>query len=125
MKKLTKPKFINAGCWPVYIGYSNTEKSWKHLMKHLNVIEKPEFCPGHGNCTTFENSNGDMTIVISIHYDKMKKSPKHALHEALAHECSHAVDAIIDYIHDNEPSTEMRAYMLGWLVREGAKAFKL
>lgn len=125
MKKLTKVKFIDAGCWPVYIGYSNTEKSWKHLMKHLNVVEPPAFT-ACAQCSVFQNnSTGDVTIVISLQHKKFRKVAKFVAYEALAHEASHACDAIIDHIRDNEPSTEQKAYIIGWLVREGAKAFKL
>ena len=91
MRKLKKAKFINPGIYPVYIGYVNTEKAWKRLMKHLKIPNPPEFAE-YGRCDQFESDSGGL-----------------------------AMDHIKEFKRDGECS----AYTIDWLVREGAKAFKL
>ena len=122
MRKLKKAKFINPGIYPVYVGYVNTEKAWKSLMKHMNIKDYTEF-PSCGNCTTFESSSGGLTIVISCNHKAFKK--KRDIYSMLAHEAKHAHDAIMDHIKEFKRDGECSAYTVDWLVREGAKAFKL
>ncbi len=124
MKKLKRAKFIETGCWPVYVGFCDTPKAWKRLMKHLNCSDYTEFA-ACGNCSSFENSDGDLTIIISLNYDRLHKVDRIHKYETLAHEASHACDVIVEHIGDKEASTEMRAYIIGWLVREGARVLKL
>jgi hypothetical protein len=124
MRKLKKAKFINPSIYPVYIGYVNTEKAWKRLMKHLKIFNPPEFAEC-GNCTTFESSSGGLTIVISCNHKALKHEPKRTAYSMLAHEAKHAHDAIMDHIKEFKRDGECSAYTIDWLVREGAKAFKL
>jgi hypothetical protein len=122
MRKLKRAKFINPGIYPVYVGYVNTEKAWKNLMKHMNIKGYPEFA-SCGNCTSFESSSGGLTIVISCNHKAFKK--KIDIYSTLAHEAKHAHDAIMDHIKEFKRDGECSAYTIDWLVREGAKAFKL
>ena len=124
MRKLKKAKFINPGIYPVYVGYVNTEKAWKRLMKHMSIKEPTEF-PPYGNCTSFESNTGGLTIVISLNYKAFKREPKRTAYQLLAHEAKHAHDAIMDHIKEFKRDGECSAYTIDWLVREGAKAFKL
>lgn len=122
MRKLKRAKFINPGPFPVYIGYVNTEKAWKRLMKYMNIKGYPEFA-SCGNCTSFESSSGGLTLVISCNHKAFKK--KRDIYSVLAHEAKHAHDAIMDHIKEFKRDGECSAYTIDWLVREGAKAFKL
>lgn len=122
MRKLKKAKFINPGIYPVYIGYCNSKRSWLQLMKHMNIKDYTEF-PSCGNCTTFESTSGDLTIVISCNHKAFKN--KRDIYSMLAHEAKHAHDAIMDHIKEFKRDGECSAYTIDWLVREGAKAFKL
>lgn len=122
MHKLKKAKFINPGIFPVFIGYCNTEKAWNKLMKRMAIKDPPEFAE-HGNCTTFESNSGGLTLVISCNHKAFKK--KRDIYSMLAHEAKHAHDAIMDHIKEFKRDGEVSAYTIDWLVREGAKAFKL
>lgn len=122
MRKLKRAKFINPGIYPVYIGFCNTEKAWTRLMKHMNIKDYTEF-PSCGNCTTFESNSGGLVIVISCNHKAFKK--KIDIYSMLAHEAKHAHDAIMDHIKEFKRDGECSAYTIDWIVREGAKAFKL
>ena len=124
MRKLNKVKFINPGIFPVYVGFCNTEKAWKRLMKHLNVTDHTDFA-AQGNCSTFESNTGGLTVVISLNHKAFKREPKRSVYSMLAHEAKHAHDAIMDHIKEFKRDGECSAYTIDWLVREGAKAFKL
>lgn len=124
MRKLKKAKFINPGIYPVYIGYVNTEKAWKRLMKHLKIPNPPEFAE-YGRCDQFESDSGGLAIVISCNHKAFKHEPKRSAYSMLAHEAKHAHDAIMDHIKEFKRDGECSAYTIDWLVREGAKAFKL
>lgn len=124
MRKLNKVKFINPGIFPVYLGFCNTKKAWKRLMKHLNVTEHPDFA-AHGNCTSFDSATGGLIVVISLNHKAFKREPKRTAYELLAHEAKHAHDAIMDHIKEFKRDGECSAYTIDWLVREGAKAFKI
>lgn len=124
MRKLNKAHFINAGIFPVYIGFCNTEKAWKRLLKHMKIEDDHDFADC-GRCDQFDSSTGGLTIVISLNYNTFKKEPKYIQYSMLAHEAKHAHDAIMDHIKEFKRDGEMSAYTIDWLVREGAKAFKL
>lgn len=124
MRKLDKVKFIDSGPFPVFIGFCNTEKAWKRLMKHMDIKDYTEF-PSCGNCTSFESSSGGLTLVISCNHKAFKHEPKRTAYSMLAHEAKHAHDAIMDHIKEFKRDGECSAYTIDWLVREGAKAFKL
>jgi len=91
-------------------------------MKHLKISNPPEFAEC-GNCSTFESDAGGLTIVISCNHKAFKK--KIDIYPMLAHEAKHAHDAIMDHIREFKRDGECSAYTIDWLVREGAKAFKL
>lgn len=124
MRKLKKAKFVNPGIYPIYIGFCNTEKAWKRLMKHMDIKDYAEF-PAWGNCTSFDSASGGLTIVISMNHKAFKHEPKRTAYSMLAHEAKHAHDAIMDHIKEFKRDGECSAYTIDWLVREGAKAFKL
>lgn len=124
MKKLKKVKFIPTGLYPVYIGFCNSEKSWKRLMKDMGIKTDTDFAVC-GRCDQFDSSTGSLTIVISLNPKVFKKEPKYVAYSMLAHEAKHAHDAIMDHIKEFKRDGEVSAYTIDWIVREGAKAFKL
>lgn len=124
MKKLSKVRWINPGLFPAHVGFCNSEKAWKNLMKYLN-IKNPNGFAVCGSCDCFDSSSGELTVVVSINPKKFKGQPKYSAYSMLAHEAKHACDALMDHIQEAKPSNEFGAYTIDWLVREGAKAFKL
>lgn len=124
MKKLKKVKFISNGPYPAFIGYCNSKKAWNHLMKHLNIKNSADFAEC-GRCDQLESSSGGLTIIISINPKAFKHNKKRDIYSMLSHEAKHAHDALMDHIKEFKRDGEMSAYTIDWLVREGAKAFKL
>ncbi len=124
MKKLNKVKWINCNIYPIYLGFCNSKKAWKRLLKQLGVKTDTDFA-SCGRCDQFDSSTGGLTIVISLNPKVFKKEPKYVAYSMLAHEAKHAHDAIMDHIKEFKRDGEVSAYTIDWIVREGAKAFKL
>lgn len=124
MKKLNRVKWIKENLFPVNIGFVNTKKAWKRLMKRMKIKNPPEFT-NYGACSCFESDHGSLALVIQMNAKEFEKVKRFECYSVLSHEIKHAYDELMYHIGENKPSPEFGAYTIGWLVKEGAKAFKL
>lgn len=124
MSQQKKVKFIETGLIPYFIGFCGNERSWNRLMKQLAVPDPSPFCEKAGCCSYFKKDN-ETTIVIAIDKKKLRGQPKYIKAEVAAHEATHAADAIFEFMGETNPSSEFRAYTVGWLTRVCIKELKL
>lgn len=123
MKDKAYIKYIGNCVYPVMIGIAVDKKSYEKETQRLGCDVK--FTNVHGEVRTFfNNKTNAMVAIISINVDKIGKNNKQDIVYTLVHECSHVVDFIFEYIKEEKPTTEMRAYLLEWIFIRSCEILK-
>lgn len=107
-----KINWFNAGWFPVEYTLITKEKQWNKLMDNLGV--KMDYPSTAGSATSFSNSTvGHTLVVVTLSKEKFKASnPVHEnqIEATLVHECTHALDLILDSIGEDNIGSELKAY---------------
>lgn len=74
--------------------------------------------PRGGLCTELKNEAGDLLLVIAIG----AQPDSIELAASLAHEATHAMRWILEYVSEREPGAETQAYLVEHIVKQGLKA---
>lgn len=120
MKRKNKVYWVDRAFFPTRIGFCATEKAWDEEMKRLGVEAK--YPPYDGCCTAFESDLGEKCVVVTIK-DTMD-GKQDVVQGLMAHEISHVVDYIMEFMREEKPSSEFRAYTTQYLYLNLMHAYK-
>lgn len=112
---------INLGQWPPAMFITSNQEAYDRLMRQYRVPDPLPFPQKrHGLCQHLENGDGEAIIVIAI-----GKHPNIIeLATTIAHEATHAMRWLFEYVGEKNPGTETEAYLIEHIVHEGLKALK-
>lgn len=90
------------------------EKYLTFAQKYYNLTDTIEDCADEEGCAVYLDSTEELPPLFAM------VIPEHAELETYAHECSHMVDYICNFIGMpmKMSTTEPRAYLLGYLFKE-------
>ncbi len=116
-----KVVWLDRGGLPTHVGFCPSAKAWKREMKRLGVKNSP-YPQTDGRCSTFESEKGKTCVIITT-------GPRDDDHSAieiigiLAHEVTHAWQAICRDIGEHEPSHEFEAYAMQRMLQDVVQAY--
>lgn len=105
-----KIKWFNAGWFPVEYTLVTNQSQWKSLMDDMGIAMNFPSTPG--NCTLFTTPNSSR-VIITLDKDYFENSNpvhKNQVEATLVHECTHALDHIMDAIGEDNIGSELKAY---------------
>lgn len=100
--------WLDRGLLPIYFGFCPSERAWKREMKRMNNKEGSAYPSADGCCTTFENSEGHLSCIVTI--NERKKRAVTTLHGILVHEGLHVWQRALEAMGEKKPSIEFEAY---------------
>lgn len=105
-----KIKWFNAGWFPVEYTLVTVQPQWKSIMDEMEVPMNFPSTPG--SCTLFTTSNSSR-VIITLDKDYFENSNpvhKNQIEATLVHECTHALDQIMDAVGEDNIGSELKAY---------------
>lgn len=98
---------------------ATNRRDWATLRRRLDFLDRRAESAGLASFATFVPNDGSVTQShLAIWIDKAAHRSDLELIETAAHEASHGVTALFDWIgHDVKGSDEPSAYLIGWLTR--------
>ncbi|OGW44468.1 MAG: hypothetical protein A2Y66_01875 [Nitrospirae bacterium RBG_13_41_22] len=103
-------KYYNIGPYPVWFGFTTSEKAFKQELKRLGIKEQIDFVLSGTNASTktFEKNN-ELTIIVTLKYNDKNKIDQ--ILGLCVHEAVHVWRQVLDHIREKEkPSSEIEAY---------------
>lgn len=112
--------------WPLSLGYTVYLVS-DHRLGRKETRLKPKLMKQLRNGEAFEGAHcvWDKFRTVVIIISPEKKASKVRICELVAHEVSHAVDGFLARSATEMCDTELRAYMIDWMVGKILHNFKL
>ncbi|WP_088183957.1 hypothetical protein [Sphingobium sp. Z007] len=105
--------YYGMGAWPIYVGFTTSEKAFKKEMKRLNVSPPPNFLgSATANATTHMLEKGDALTCVITMQKPGKERPVEQLAGLLAHEAVHVAQALWRSIGERDPGDEAEAYLV-------------
>lgn len=102
------------GVWPATLWCAASKAQLRKVSKALDLPGGLE--AEHAGRTWSVTGSGGLQIVV---YVDVKGSPSRLdLIDTCAHEASHAADGVFEYVEEDRPGAESRAYLVGWLTRQ-------
>jgi hypothetical protein len=119
-------EYINMGPWPLYVGFTTCEKSFKKEMARLCPSEEVAFLgSAHANATAhYFTKPGELLTVIVAMEPKVKRRSVESYAGLIAHEVCHIIQQMRDQlISDRSTCTEglgieAEAYLQQYLTQE-------
>lgn len=115
--KIGKVHYFNPGPFPVHVGFTICERAFQRELKRLNVTQPVNFLGRHNAGATthlFERNGKDLCAIVCL--GQIRKRTISELAAMIAHEAVHVAEAVFDSIGDKNPSEEVMAYMVQWVV---------
>ena len=111
--------YCNMGHLPIYFGFCDNKKAWRKEMRRMKIDDADQMLLNNkpATCWSFTRPNGYECIIVCIDKKSYKTQPVIAVIGLITHECSHAIDYIMQAIGERNPSTEFKAYTLQGLVQ--------
>ena len=114
MKK--KPYYIfKVPIFPANIHVCFDEAAFKQMIKDKNIAQKLEYLEGGAMAEVYSTSSADGRTIISLTLDL---SAIDDLDSTLVHESVHLVYRIFEYINEETPGEEIRAYLTEYIFNE-------
>jgi hypothetical protein len=114
MKK--KPYYIfKVPIFPANIHVCFDEAAFKQMIKDKNIAQKLEYLEGGAMAEVYSTTSADGRTIISLTLDL---SAIDDLDSTLVHESVHLVYRIFEYINEETPGEEIRAYLTEYIFRE-------
>jgi uncharacterized protein YjaZ len=113
--------WIEPGQWPVHMALIADEKVYRRFMRvYCGPEEAPHEFPrlNAGHCQQMNDRAGNMMLVIVVG----RQSNRSELAVTLAHEATHAMRWLMEYVGEHSPGTESEAYLVGHIVRQSLAA---
>jgi hypothetical protein len=96
--------------WPVTVWCAATKGQLRKAAKTFDL----ELPANHAGCTWSITGPHGFQIVV---YVDAKGHDMPGLADTCAHEASHVADRVFEYVEEERPGTETRAYLVGGLTR--------
>jgi hypothetical protein len=109
--------YFHMGQWPVYVGFTTSQKAFRKEMKRLGVKDNPFLARANADATThFLTQGGETTCIIAM---AKRGARSHSQYAALvAHEALHVVQDMHRSLNKGEPfGDEADAYLLQSIVQ--------
>lgn len=114
MKK--KPYYIfKVPIFPANIHVCFDEVAFKQMLKDKNVHQKLEYLEGGAMAEVYSATSADGRTIISLTLDLKAIDD---LDSTLVHESVHLVYRIFEYINEETPGEEIRAYLTEYIFNE-------
>lgn len=112
--------WVDLGPWPPALAIVDDKRTFNRLIraKTAQPPERPFPGSGGGLCIRLDNERGAALFVIAIG----PQGSRDELAVTLAHEATHAMRWILEYVGENEPGTEAQCYLVEHIVRRGLEA---
>jgi hypothetical protein len=103
-------EYYNMGQWPLFVGFTTSEKAFKREMKRLQV--SIPFIPNERSTAAahYLERGGDLTVIITMRPCKGK--PVEQIAGLLAHEAVHVAQQLWENIGESKPGREAEAYLV-------------
>lgn len=110
-------EYFHMGQWPLYIGFTMSQKAFKKEMKRLNVDKPAKFLASdNANATThYLKSDGVLTCIITMHDPKSR--PVEQVASMIAHEAVHVAQELWEQIGEDNPGREAEAYLVQYITQ--------
>lgn len=110
--------WIDLGPWPTALAVTSDHKAYDKFHKGRCCDWQPFPRPEHGLCTHMTHENGQSFFIIAL--GKFKDPIERAA--SLAHEATHAMRWVLEFVGEKEPGTETQAYLVEHIVKHGLRA---
>lgn len=108
--------------YPVEVLFCPSEKSWSRFARKLG-LRKEDFIPEEGySAFTCAFTAGDSYIFVRVH-PSLPYAPLSHVFGLFAHEASHVFDYLCEFIGEDKPSPEFKAYTTEYVCREMLRAY--
>lgn len=113
------PKSHTLDIYGTELYLATDRRSWATLRRRCNFLDKTAQSAGFAQFATWHPKDGSLTANIVVLWIDVKAHRSTLdLIDTAAHEASHAVSQILDYIgHEPKGTDEPSAYLVGWLTR--------
>jgi hypothetical protein len=98
--------------WPVTVWCAATKGQLRKAAKALDLEGK--LAGDMAGCMWSITGPNGFQIVV---YIDAKGHDRLGLVDTCAHEASHVADRVFEYVEEERPGTETRAYLVGWVTR--------
>jgi len=114
--------WLDRGLLPIYFGFCPSERAWKREAKRMNVKDAGPYPTSDGRCTTFEDSDGHISCIVTV--NEGKKRATATLHGILVHEGMHVWQKALEAMGEKRPSIEFEAYACQHIFLELCRAYE-
>jgi hypothetical protein len=103
--------WMERGPLPVRIGWCPSEAAWKREMKLMGMPNEPFIGESSGRCDSFERP-GDSVVLVHLNREVARRHTEIEIVGLLAHESTHAFQAVCRTMGEDRPSPEFEAYTI-------------
>ena len=103
--------WMERGPLPAHVGWCPSEAAWKRTMKRMGIPNEPYATESAGRCDIFERA-GNTTVIIHLDREIARRHTEVEIVGLLAHESTHAFQAICRAMGEEKPSAEFEAYTI-------------
>jgi len=113
-------RWINLGPWPPDLAITSDRRAYRRFLRdEVGEKEIPEF-PGKDTASTYCVTHKEKGPLVLISLGP--QSDQYELASNLAHEATHAMRWILEYVGEEKPGTETEAYLVGYIVKQAMQA---
>lgn len=112
-------RYFNTGPWPVFIGFTSSEKAFKAECKRLDVGKVDFLGSQHANATTHVfTSGGSICFIITIQPPN-RRATREMVAGLIAHEAMHVIQEMQKSLAQGRSlGDEAEAYLVQQIVQE-------
>ena len=117
--------YIDAGQWPVHIGFTNNEAAFNKEMKRLKVKNADFLASDHADASTVSliGEKGSLCLIVTLGSCEGKTMAQVA--GLIAHEATHVAQRLWEHIGEDNPGTESEAYFIQMVTQACLENFDL
>lgn len=113
--------YFNLGPWPVFCGFTTSEKAFQKEMKRLNIEDVNFLGSTRANATThsFTGKDRALSFLITCRPYQARKVTKEQYAALIAHEAVHVIQVMSEELARGKPlGSEAEAYLVQQIVQE-------
>lgn len=119
---------ITTEFFPVKVFFAPVESAWESfLIKELDLSldNGPDFPQSKGRTTLFEHdTTGNNIIVVTINPDRLEAHTHNEIMGILVHEAVHVFDFCMEYMGEDSPGSEIKAYIIQYIFLQLVNAYE-
>lgn len=114
---MSKINYIDMGCYPIWVGVTDSLLSYDKEMKRLGIKSPPPFVLEGKDATThfFKNSEQQSICIICIDKNRAKNKKTVQIMSLLVHEAVHVWQECKEIMGETSPGREIEAYAIQWI----------